>query len=106
VVVANQLNHRVRLSAHRERDAAASQRGGSYTRAMSSDLDEAAFRESVFAWLRARLLTTEGLTLDELSEFTFNGRRHRLVEPQTGIWRVRTSEAVAEARAPQLLGRS
>lgn len=56
---------------------------------MSSDLDESAFREAVFAWLRVRLLTTEGLTRDELSEFTFNGQRHRLVGPQTGIWRVK-----------------
>jgi len=56
---------------------------------MSSDLDEIAFREAVFTWLRVRLLTAEGLTRDELSEFTFNGVRHRLVGPQTGIWRVK-----------------
>ena len=52
-------------------------------------LDEMAFRETVFAWLRARLLTSDALTRDELSEFELNGRRHRLVGTQTGIWRVK-----------------
>jgi len=52
-------------------------------------LDDMAFRESVFAWLRARMLVTEGLTRDDLSEFEFAGRRHRLVGTQTGIWRVK-----------------
>jgi putative restriction endonuclease len=54
-----------------------------------AQVDELAFRESVFAWLRARLLTTEGLTRDELSAFPFQGRVHRLVGPMTGIWRVK-----------------
>ena len=52
-------------------------------------LDDLAFRESVFAWLRARLLTTEGLTRQQLSEFELGGRTHRLVGTQTGIWRVK-----------------
>lgn len=56
---------------------------------MISDLNDIAFRESVFAWLRARMLTTEALSRDDLSEFEFAGRRHRLVGTQTGIWRVK-----------------
>lgn len=52
-------------------------------------LDEAVYRESVFAWLRTRMLLAEGLSRDELSEFEFNGRRHRLVGTQTGIWRIK-----------------
>ena len=52
-------------------------------------LDDFAFRESVFAWLRVRLLTTEGLTRQQLSEFELGGRTHRLVGTQTGIWRVK-----------------
>jgi putative restriction endonuclease len=35
------------------------------------------------------MLVTEGLTRDDLSEFEFAGRRHRLVGTQTGIWRVK-----------------
>lgn len=35
------------------------------------------------------MLVTEGLSRDDLSEFEFNGRRHRLVGTQTGIWRVK-----------------
>ena len=56
---------------------------------MPSDADDLAFRESVFAWLRAQMLVTDSFTRDELSHFTFNGRPHRLVGPQTGIWRVK-----------------
>lgn len=56
---------------------------------MPSQLDDLAFRESVFAWLRARMLTAEGLTRQQLSEFEFNGCRQRLVGPQTGIWGAR-----------------
>jgi putative restriction endonuclease len=76
----------------------------------SSPVDDLAFRESVFAWLRARLLTVEGLTRTQLSEFELNGRRHRLVGTQTGIWRVKdysdgaisilTSYSPNEARRP------
>lgn len=55
----------------------------------TSALDDAAFRESVFAWLRSRMLTAEGFSRDQLSEFEFNGRRCRLVGTQTGIWRVK-----------------
>ena len=52
-------------------------------------LDELAFRESVFAWLRARMLTQESFSRDELSDFPLNGRTHRLVGTQTGIWKVK-----------------
>ncbi|MDO8389032.1 MAG: HNH endonuclease [Actinomycetota bacterium] len=55
----------------------------------TGSIDDLAFRESVFAWLRARMLTAEGLTRQQLSEFEFNGRQHRLVGTQTGIWRVK-----------------
>lgn len=56
---------------------------------MTDYLDELAFRETVFAWLRARLLITDALTRDELSEFEYLGRRHRLVGTQSGIWRIK-----------------
>lgn len=52
-------------------------------------IDDMVFREHVFAWLRARLLTDEALTRSDLSAFEFNGRTHRLVGTQTGIWRVK-----------------
>jgi len=56
---------------------------------MPSAIDDLAFRESVFAWLRARQLTTPVFSRDDLAEFEFQGRKHRLVGPQTGIWRVK-----------------
>ncbi len=52
-------------------------------------LDDLAFRESVFAWLRAKLLTTETFTRDDLSAFEFQGSTYRLVGPYTGIWRLK-----------------
>ena len=52
-------------------------------------LDDMAFRETAFAWLRARLLTAESLSRQDLAEFEFGGRRHRLVGTMTGIWRVK-----------------
>ena len=58
-------------------------------------MDDLVFRESVFAWLRARMLTAEGLTREQLSEFEFGGRRHRLVGTQTGIWRVKDHSPAA-----------
>jgi putative restriction endonuclease len=62
-----------------------------------TDLDDTVFRESAFAWLRARMLTTETFTRDELAMFEFDGRHHRLVGPQTGIWQVkdRTDGAIS-----------
>lgn len=62
---------------------------GSYTHVVADVVDELAFRETVFAWLRGRMLVTDSFTREELSEFTFQNRRHRLVGPQTGIWRIK-----------------
>lgn len=69
-----------------------------------------ALRESAFAWLRARQLTQDVFTRDELSKFEFNGRKHRLAGTMTGIWRVKeyseaaisilTAYTPAGARAP------
>ena len=56
------------------------------------------------------MLTTEGLSRHQLSEFIFNGQRTRLVGTQTGIWRAKehsdaaisilTSYSPDEARRP------
>lgn len=54
---------------------------------MVSHLDELAFRESVFAWLRSQQLTKQEFTREDLSRFEFNGKTFRLVGPQTGIWK-------------------
>ena len=54
-----------------------------------SALDEIAFRESVFAWLRAKMLVQPVFTREELSNFEFNGLKYRLVGTQTGIWKPR-----------------
>lgn len=62
---------------------------------MPSELDDLAFRETVFAWLRAGMLTKEAFSREDLSEFVFNGRRHRLVGTQTGIWRVKSESDAA-----------
>lgn len=56
---------------------------------MVAELDDLAFRETVFAWLRERLVPNEVFTRDDLAQFHFQGRRHRLVGTQTGIWRVK-----------------
>jgi putative restriction endonuclease len=56
---------------------------------VADDLDDMVFRETVFAWIRARLLITDALTRAELAEFEFGGRRHRLAGTMTGIWRVK-----------------
>ena len=60
-----------------------------YILEMPSELDDLAFRESVFAWLRLRMLTQEAFSRSELSEFLFQGETHRLVGTQTGIWRAK-----------------
>ncbi|MEO5973950.1 MAG: HNH endonuclease [Ilumatobacteraceae bacterium] len=54
-----------------------------------SEIDDLAFREAVFAWLRVRLLKQPVFTRDELSKFEFLGQRYRLTGPQTGIWKPR-----------------
>jgi putative restriction endonuclease len=60
-----------------------------YIAAVASELDDLAFRESVFAWLRLRLLTQEAFSRADLSAFSFQGTAHRLVGTQTGIWKVK-----------------
>lgn len=56
---------------------------------MISELDDLAFRETVFAWLRAAMLGRESFTRDDLKHFPFGVQMHRLVGPQTGIWHVK-----------------
>ena len=56
---------------------------------MPSDLDDLAFRETMFAQLRARTLTCEAFTCSQLCEFGHNGQPVRLAGTQTGMWRVR-----------------
>jgi putative restriction endonuclease len=57
-------------------------------------LDELVFRESVFAWLRTRMLGSEGFTREELNGFEFGGQTHRVVGTMSGIWKVtRVSDA-------------
>ena len=56
---------------------------------MISELDDLAFREMVFAWLRAAMLQRESFTREDLKNFPFQGQEHRLVGPQTGIWHVK-----------------
>lgn len=55
---------------------------------MLSDIEERAFREAAFAWIRARQLHTPYFTRRDLAEFEFEGSRYRLIGPQTGIWKV------------------
>ncbi|MFA5774694.1 MAG: HNH endonuclease [Ilumatobacteraceae bacterium] len=52
-------------------------------------LDEITFRESVFAWLRTRMLVQPVFTRDDLSNFEYKGSKYRLVGTQTGIWKPR-----------------
>jgi putative restriction endonuclease len=58
-------------------------------------VDDLAFRESVFTWLRTRLLTQDTFTREELSRFEYAGGTHRIVGTQTGIWRVRAHSSAA-----------
>ena len=52
-----------------------------------STVDQLAFRESVFVWLRARMLIQRTFTRDELALFPFNGEIFRLTGTMTGIWK-------------------
>lgn len=77
---------------------------------MASQIEELAFRESVFAWLRAQMLSKSEFTRDELSRFEFHGNYYRLVGTQTGIWKpkgiidgaisILTSYSVSEKNRP------
>lgn len=53
---------------------------------MISRDDDIQLRESVFAWLRARQLSTPFFSRADLSQFEYQGRNIRLIGPQTGIW--------------------
>lgn len=55
---------------------------------MLSREDDLAFREHVFAWLRASELHHPFFTRDDLTAFEFRGAKHRLLGPFTGIWRI------------------
>ena len=67
---------------------------------MLSDVDDLAFRESAFAWLRAQLLIKPNLSRDDLSHFPFQGREYRLLGPYTGIWKPKElSSAIAISTA-------
>lgn len=61
---------------------------------MTSPADELAFRQAVFEWLGERGRDTGVVTREQLAAFPMRGELHRLVGPQTGIWKVkRISEA-------------
>jgi putative restriction endonuclease len=68
---------------------------------MLSDIEEMEFREAVFAWIRARQLHTPFFTREDLSQFEYQGKTHRLIGPQTGIWKVTSisDSAIAFATA-------
>lgn len=53
-----------------------------------TDQEEMHFREAAFAWIRARQLHTPFFTRDDLSRFEYEASSHRLIGPQTGIWKV------------------
>jgi putative restriction endonuclease len=56
---------------------------------MLNDQEEMLFREAVFAWVRARQLHTPFFTRDDLSQFEYQGKTHRLIGPFTGIWKIK-----------------
>lgn len=62
---------------------------------MTNRLEDQVFRETVFAWLRAKELTAESFTRTDLAAFEFAGKTHRLVGTQTGIWRIRDHSEAA-----------
>ena len=55
---------------------------------MLDDQEERALREAAFAWIRSRQLRTPFFTRDDLRQFEFEGKPHRLIGPYTGIWTV------------------
>ena len=64
---------------------------------MLSDQEELEFREAAFAWIRARQLHTPYFTREDLSEFEYQGKHHRLIGPYTGIWKVKSLSDAAIA---------
>lgn len=57
------------------------------------DAEEPGFREAVFAWLRARMLTTPVFTRDDLAAANIGGRSVRLLGAYTGIWKPKELQA-------------
>lgn len=53
---------------------------------MLSHEDDLQLRESIFAWLRAQRLHKPLFSRHDLSAFEYQGRKLRLIGPQTGIW--------------------
>lgn len=76
---------------------------------MLSELDDLAFRETAFAWLRAQMLERDLFSRDDLAHFPFGGIERRLIGPFTGIWRLgKLSDAavsISTAFAPNLENR-
>ena len=50
-------------------------------------LDQLVFRESAFAWLRARMLVQPVFSRGDLAAVEILGQKTRLVGTQTGIWK-------------------
>lgn len=53
---------------------------------MLSKVEDVEFRESIFAWLKARQLNKPFFSRADLSQFRYQDREIRLIGPQTGIW--------------------
>jgi putative restriction endonuclease len=60
-----------------------------------SELDDLAFRELAFAWLRARMIGQDLFTRDDLAHFPFEDAEWRLIGPFTGIWKVTALSSAA-----------
>jgi putative restriction endonuclease len=57
--------------------------------------NDLAFREHVFAWLRAQELHKSYFTREDLARFEYRGTNVRLIGPFTGIWRINQLSAGA-----------
>jgi putative restriction endonuclease len=53
---------------------------------MLSKTEDVEFRESIFAWLRAKQIKKPFFSRADLSQFRYKDRDIRLIGPQTGIW--------------------
>lgn len=53
---------------------------------MLSREEDLRFRETIFAWLRARQISKPFFSRADLAQFQFDDREIRLIGPQTGIW--------------------
>ena len=70
---------------------------------MLNDEEEMLFREAVFAWIRARQLHTPFFTRNDLSQFEYQGKTHRLIGTQTGIWKIKSLSDSAIAFATEFV---